>query len=115
MNDNQGLYGLLLRISGRGATLPHAVEIAFRAAQIVALIALLILIFRQRRALSQNRAALFAASAAIVSWLLIFSPIFWEHYLAYLAPFWGWKKMPRRAWTWVIAVAAYLLGVVLGH
>jgi hypothetical protein len=90
MNDNQGLYGLLLRMHGGAATLPYSIEIGFRAVQVLTLLVLLILIFLKGRALEQNRAALFAASGGLVSWLLIFSPIFWEHYLAYLAPLWGW-------------------------
>jgi hypothetical protein len=114
MNDNQGLYGLLLRMNGSAAKLPHTLEIAFRAAQIVTLLALLILVLRKRRTLQHNRAALFAASASLVSWLLIFSPIFWEHYLAYLAPFWGWMTFeatvsrPRRVLVILWAALTYL-------
>lgn len=39
---------------------------------------------------ASSPSALFAAAVALVSWLLIFSPLCWEHYLIYLCPFWGW-------------------------
>jgi len=53
----------------------------------------------------------FAAALALVCWLLVFSPIFWEHYHAYLAPFWGWLayQATRSRSRAVLAVGAMAL------
>src|SRR6185503_7468727 len=55
----------------------------------------------------------FAAAAALVAWLLLFSPIFWEHYHAYLAPLWGWVafEATRSRAKMFVAIAVILLAM----
>ena len=46
-----------------------------------------------------------------ICWMLVFSPIFWPHYLAYLAPFWGW--LAYRATVSISGVIGALLVMAL--
>jgi hypothetical protein len=45
---------------------------------------------KPRRAWDEDPAAAYAGATALTGALLIFAPIFWEHYAVYLCPFWGW-------------------------
>jgi chromate transport protein ChrA len=85
------------------------VRTEIRAASLLVLIALVWGILRSRREFLQRPDLLVAAAAALVSWLLVFSPIGWYHYYAYLMPFWGWL-----AWMWgrSRASSAAVLGIV---
>jgi len=49
-----------------------------------------------------------AGVAALVAWLLAFSPCAWEHWPIWLAPFWGWMlwEAHRSAPRAVVAVVA---------
>src|SRR5690606_24395940 len=38
----------------------------------------------------ESPAVVFAGCAALLAWMHIFSPIFWNHYYPYLFPLWGW-------------------------
>jgi len=107
IGENQALYRFLLDISAatHEDAMPHALEVTFRIAQALSFALVLMLIVVAAKPLSPHRRLLdeadpgiaitdppklMAAALVLVSWLLIFSPIFWEHYHAYLAPFWGW-------------------------
>jgi Glycosyltransferase family 87 len=87
---NQSLTGLLVRLHGPGAPLPRSVTLPLAAAQLLALAATLALIFRRRWEDWREPRYIFAAAAALLTWLLIFSPIAWEHYPIFLCPLWGW-------------------------
>jgi hypothetical protein len=91
VTENQALYPALMRMLGvERPPLPRPVVIGFRIAQFGTLLAILVLIALKPREHWNEPAHVFAAALALVSWLLVFSPICWEHYHAYLAPFWGW-------------------------
>jgi hypothetical protein len=92
MPENFSLYAFLLRFNGitDERAMPHALEILFRALEAASLAGILLLVWVKRDSVRERPRFVFAAALALVSWLLIFSPIFWEHYHAYLAPFWGW-------------------------
>ncbi len=106
---NHALYVLVRRgfEVGEGDPMPQSLQIAFVAAQIAVLVAILSFIVVQKLEYWQVPAHVFAAGLALVSWLLIFSPIFWEHYVAYLAPFWGWLAFEATR-SWLRAILAGL-------
>jgi hypothetical protein len=60
-----------------------------------------------------------AAAAALLVWLLLFSPICWEHYFTYLCPFWGWLlweagiSARRRVAAWLAIGLSWLPWAVL--
>jgi hypothetical protein len=87
--SNQALHAFLIRATGM-LPLPRSLLIAMRVAQALVLVAILALMFRRRRADWQHPPIVFAAAVALVAWTVIFAPLFWEHYLIYFAPFWGW-------------------------
>ena len=90
--NNHALYIFVRRCFGvaEDAPTPPTMLLVFCTVQIAVLLLILTLIFIRRQSYWQHPAHVFAAGLALISWLLIFSPIFWEHYQAYLAPFWGW-------------------------
>jgi hypothetical protein len=91
VTENQALYPALMRmLDVQRPPLPRPLDIGFRLAQFGSLLLILAVIAMKRRNYWNEPAHVFAAALALVSWLLIFSPICWEHYHAYLAPFWGW-------------------------
>jgi hypothetical protein len=107
---NQSLQGFLLRI-GHRELLPASVLMELHVAQLAVLVVLLWLIFRQPREFWNYPMHVFAACCALVAWLLIFAPIFWDHYHAYLYPFWGWlaweaTRSSARFWLVVCIMAA---------
>jgi len=90
---NKSLQGFLLRATGR-SPLPRALGVGFQLLRLGTLSLIVWLLFR-RRPVSwpmywKEPAHVFAASVALLSWLLIFTPLCWEHYFMYLCPFWGW-------------------------
>jgi hypothetical protein len=89
---NQALYAFFMRASGAKdeSELPYQLEILFQFLRLVTLVSILGLLLLRRRQLRAHPGYTFAAALALMSWLLTFSPIFWEHYHAYLGPFWGW-------------------------
>ena len=74
--------------------MPGSIQLSLEVFQWLTLLGLLALLVLRRNVLSDNRACICAACAALLTWMLIFSPICWEHYLIYLCPLWGWL-----AWT----------------
>jgi hypothetical protein len=68
------------------------------------------LMLRRPIAYWRNSANVFAAAMAMLTLLLMFSPIFWEHYPVYLCPLWGWliwegRRCPGRAVVGWLAIA----------
>jgi hypothetical protein len=55
-------------------------------ATLCSILALILLRHREFWAYAPN---VFAGAAALLIWSLVFSPVFWVHYGASLAPFWG--------------------------
>lgn len=113
---NQSLYAVVLRSLDlwREDAMPPAWETAFRIAKWGTLLGLLGLIWRRRARIAEQSSSLFAASLALVCWLLVFSPIFWEHYYAYVAPFVGylaWEATRSRARLAATLVFAALASV----
>jgi hypothetical protein len=111
--ENSGIYIFLMRLRGveDDALLPSLWRNGFRALEAVSLAAILALVLLRTRKFWEAPHRVFAAAAALLSWLLLFSPIFWEHYQAYLAPLWGWlafEAMRSRTRAIVAAVAILL-------
>jgi hypothetical protein len=107
---NQSVEGLILRATGH-ATLPPRWMLAMRAAQLVTLALLLWLVARNRRELPRHAPLVCAAAGSMICWLLIFGPLYWEHYPVYLCPLWGWLAWEARLSRarMVLAVAAVAL------
>ena len=81
-------------------SVPHDWALGIRIAQWSIFAILLGLIFCRRRALRNNRPLHFASIAALVAWMMLFSPICWNHYIVYLFPFWGWLAWEMtRGWA----------------
>jgi hypothetical protein len=93
--------------------MPRGPDVGIRIAQSVSILAILGLIFLKPKPFWSDPGHVFAAALALVAWLLIFSPIFWEHYQAYLAPFWGWVvyEATRSRARAVVGTLAILLAV----
>jgi hypothetical protein len=95
-NDaNQSVYGLLLRI-GDGELGTGARILARIVSAGVLVVILVIMLRRPAKHYRENPALLFAASAAMLSWFLIFSPLTWNKYYIYLMPLWGWLAWEAR-------------------
>ena len=90
---NKSLQGILLRVLGV-APLPQAWHMAMRAFAVLCLALIAWPLFRPRPAdrakFWTEPAHVFAGAAALLAWLLIFSPLCWEHYFIYFCPLWGW-------------------------
>ena len=73
------------------------------AIEAITLAALLWLLLRKPPAYWEEPAHVFAAAMALLTFMLIFSPVFWEHYPVYLCPLWGWLVYEgRRSWGFTI-------------
>ncbi|MBC8106378.1 MAG: DUF2029 domain-containing protein [Anaerolineae bacterium] len=70
--------------------LPPSALVGLRVARLVLLLIILVALFSKPFTVWRIPARACAASVAMLCWLLMFSPILWEHYFAYLAPFYGW-------------------------
>ena len=92
---NQSVEGLILRTTNH-ATLPPRWSVPMRAAQVAVVVLLLWLIWRRRDQLPRHPPLVCAAAAALICWLLIFGPLYWEHYPVYLCPLWGWLAWEAR-------------------
>jgi hypothetical protein len=49
-------------------------------------------------------------SAALLTWVVIFAPVAWEHYYVYFCPFWGWLfgEVALGGWRRYVAGAVLL-------
>jgi hypothetical protein len=92
LEENQALYRFVLISLGAQSedAMPRGAEIVFRVVQFGLLAAMVGLILIKPRSHWMNSANVFGAALALIAWLSIFSPVFWEHYHAYFCPFWGW-------------------------
>jgi hypothetical protein len=110
---NQSVEGLILRTTNH-ATLPPRWSVPMRAAQVATVVLLLWLIWRRREHLPRRPSLVCAAAASLICWLLIFGPLYWEHYPVYLCPLWGWLAWEARlsAWRMIMVVAAIALAWV---
>jgi hypothetical protein len=86
---NQSIAGLILRLAHRD-TLPEDARTAIRVAQSLTLLFIIWLLFRQEMPRWRQPTIAAAAASLLLMWMLIFSPLYWEHYGIYLVPFWGW-------------------------
>lgn len=112
-SGNQSISGMLLRAIGQ-PNLPAAAQLALTALELGVLGLVLVTIFTRPRGFWKTPAHVFAAGAAMICWILIFSPIAWYHYYLYLMPLWGWlawegtQSKPR-------AVAAGVAGLLVWY
>jgi len=87
IGPNQSVEAMLMRYRGTNS-LPEGWKLCLniaRAGMLVLVMALLI-----RRTLGGwDAPSLVAGALSLIIWMLVFSPIFWFHYHAYLVPFWG--------------------------
>jgi len=91
---NQSLPGLLVRVFGR--PLPSVIAASLMALRMAALVAILILIGQIPHQRWRNPVLVCAGAASLLSWLMIFSPIAWEHWPIFLTPVWGWLLWEAR-------------------
>jgi hypothetical protein len=110
----QSLFGFLSRVMHEFPLPPHVVT-AIKIAQFIVLLVILSLLVRPWRfwdGSSRAAATAAAASAALIAWLLIFSPVAWQFYHCMLMPLWGWliwEAVRGRTMVTIAVVAALLL------
>jgi hypothetical protein len=104
---NQSLQGLLLRLT-ETTVLPDAVAFAFFGCKWTVFVFILGWIVRRRNDLKKSPELVCASAMARLGWGLVFAPLFWEHYLVYLCPLWGWLiyQATRRHSAAVLAATA---------
>ena len=108
---NQSLPGIVLRMSGQ-AQLSTPQQTVLTVAQFVALAVIGVLLLRVRRERWLEPGTIFAAGLTLIVWLLVFGPIFWEHYPVYFIPFVGWliwESMQSRGRKFAVIAGAALL------
>lgn len=88
-DQNVSLIAFVHRVLHTDA-LPAIAIIGLRIARLFSLLLILVALFGRPFNVWRIPANACAACVALLGWALIFSPILWEHYLAYLAPFYGW-------------------------
>jgi len=106
--SNSALEAIVMRLVDHeherwAAPLEGGLLKAVHAIQWIALAPVLVLIFTRKMQQWRDPAAVFAGAALLISWFLIFSPMFWENYVVYLIPLWGWLIWEARR-SWVNAV-----------
>jgi hypothetical protein len=96
--DNQALYPMLLRWHGltQDSPLPHGTNISFHVAEFICLAIALAMVCLSPKKRWLHRPNIAAGAGMLIGWMLIFTPIFWEHYQPYLTPFWGWLVWEAR-------------------
>ncbi|HEX3357006.1 MAG TPA: glycosyltransferase family 87 protein [Tepidisphaeraceae bacterium] len=122
--ENSAIYAFILRLKGLedDSTLSQACKTGFHLLELGSLLLILALVLLRPQKFWNRPNRIFAAATALVAWLLLFSPIFWEHYHAYLAPFWGWlafeatRSRARMIVAILIVALAYLpTSILLSH
>jgi hypothetical protein len=106
---NQTLPGLLARIFGR--PLPTPISDGLGNIRIAALTSVAFALLRLRSPEARTPVNLLAASAMLISWLLVFSPIAWEHWAVFLCPVWGWLiwEAIQPGWRRFLAIVSLAL------
>lgn len=91
---NQSIAGLLARTYGR----PLSPELSFvlNGTRLMTLAMAAGIILTRRRTFWENPVNILAAGGLLMSWLLMFSPIAWEHWPIFLCPLWGWLLFEAR-------------------
>jgi len=117
--ENQALYPTILRMTGRESMPPH-LAMTLRCIEFACLALILTVIFAAPQRYWLRPPNVFCAALALIAWLLVFSPITWEHYFAYLAPFWGWMvyqagRSTLRAIVTIAAIALSYVPITLIH
>ncbi len=106
---NQTLPGMLSRLFGRPLS-PWVSDILVNL-RMATLTAVGFALARLRPRENQTPVNIIAASALLTSWLLIFSPIAWEHWAIFLCPAWGWLlwEALQSGWRRVCAITSLAL------
>ena len=92
---NQSLPGMLARIFGR--PLPEQVAIILNVARLSSLAVILAIFGTLSRDLWKRTEIVLSGAGLLLGWLLIFSPIAWEHWPILLCPLWGWLLWEMRS------------------
>ncbi len=92
VDANQALYPMLLRWNGltEASPLPPAANLFFHVSEFGCLALALGTVLLLPKDRWNRRENIVAAAGVMIGWMMIFTPIFWEHYQTYLTPFWGW-------------------------
>lgn len=102
---NQSLQGFVMRVAGTHALSLFQIR-AIKAAALLLLAGLVLLLHRRRKAVRESPVLLLAGAAALIGWLPLFAPIFWEHYFIYFGPVAGWLVWEMRQSRIRLAVGA---------
>jgi hypothetical protein len=109
--SNQAIQALILRIMHQ-EIVPRTILVVLGIIQAIALLLILALLFIRPKNYWTYPPNIFAASFALVMWMLIFSPMYWEHYIAYTVPMWGWltwEALQGRARRWILISALVMI------
>jgi hypothetical protein len=119
--SSQSAYAFVARLTGKGPdeAIPLSVISLVGLARWVVLAGILAVLLLRGRPVDWRRpATACAAAAALTAWFMIFSPIFWSHYLVYLVSFWGWilwESQGSRVTAWIALAAAALVWAPWGN
>jgi hypothetical protein len=91
---NQSLPGMLARIYGRPFN--PMISLGLNVLRLFTLEIVLYRILTIRPANWRDPINLMSATALLIGWLLVFSPIAWEHWPIFLCPIWGWMLWEAR-------------------
>ena len=115
LDGNQSLYPMLLRWHGltQDSPLPRNTNIFFHVAEFICLAIALAMVCLSPKDRWLHRPNIAAGAGMLIGWMMIFTPIFWEHYQPYLTPFWGWLLWEARfsRIRAVFATAAIIAGL----
>jgi hypothetical protein len=92
---NQTIPGFLVRWT-KQKPLATPVTVGMYAAQVVLFAAIVTAVARRRGDVRDRAETMVPAAAALVAWVIAFSPSGWEHWPIWLAPFWGWLVVEGR-------------------
>ena len=106
---NQSLAGMLIRLFGR--PMPERIAALLAAARFSSLMVILTLLAAAPRAKLKAPSVLLAGAGLLLGWLLIFSPIAWEHWPIFICPLWGWLlwEMRRAGFPKLLAASSFVL------
>ena len=110
-SDNVSLAGVSLRMLHQLPPLPVWCASCSAIVQLICLAIVLVLLWLQTASMSMESIA--AAAASLTSWMLIFSPITWTHYLVYLYPIWGWMIWNARRSRLHAIVTTVAIGIIV--
>ncbi len=110
-HSNQSVEAFLwrvLRVPGLGGIWLAA----FTTVRLALIGGILALLWRRRREIRQSASIACAAMLALVGWMLLFSPMCWDHYAIYLFPLCGWLAWEAGRSRTVLVVATLSLGLM---